>query len=122
VKGGPLWSQDYVVGLSAGQLGLGLLSKYCPDEFTTRSFEIPAAGTMLLAERTSEHQVLFEEGKEAEFFSSLDELTDKVGFYLRNDRARVNIAERGQRRALSSYHWRNVLTPALSMVETLRRD
>lgn len=117
VQGGPLWGDDYTVGLAQGRIGLGLLSKYCSDQFTTRSFEIPAAGTLLLAERTPEHQQLFEEGEEAEFFSSVEELGEKISFYLRSESARRRIAEKGRRRALDCYHWRRVLEPVVKAVE-----
>jgi hypothetical protein len=119
VKGGPLWGDDYVVGLAGGRVGLGLLSKYCPDQFTTRSFEIPAAGSLLIAERTAEHEQLFDEGKEAEFFSTIDELTDKIEFYLRFEVGRRRVAERGRRRALGCYHWQQVLDPVLKAINEL---
>ena len=119
-KGGPLSDRDYVRCLANARIGLGLLSKYCQDEFTTRSFEIPAAGTMLIAERTEEHQDLFEEGKEAEFFATLEELSDKISFYLKNDQARCRIAEKGRLKTLSCYHWKHVLVPVVEVVEGIR--
>ena len=117
VKGGPLWGKDYVVGLASARIGLGLLSKYCPDQFTGRTFEIPASGTMLIAERTGDHQELFEEGDEAEYFSSVDELNDKITYYINNDTARERIAERGRQRALSCYHWKHALSSAIRIIE-----
>jgi hypothetical protein len=119
VRGGPLWGDDYAAGLAGGRVGLGLLSKYCPDQFTTRSFEIPAAGSLLIGERTAEHEQLFEEGNEAEFFSTIDELIDKIGFYLRSETARRRVAQQGRRRALECYHWRQVLDPVLKAVNEL---
>jgi spore maturation protein CgeB len=117
VKGGPLWGKDYVIGLASARIGLGLLSKYSPDQFTTRTFEIPASGTLLIAERTAEHQELFEEGKEIECFSSVDELNDKIAYYSNNETARARIAECGRQRVLSCYHWKHVLMPAISIIE-----
>lgn len=93
----------------------------CPDAFTTRSFEIPAAGAMLLAERTDEHRALFEEGREAEFFGDEEELRDKLRYYLGQEPARRRIAEAGRARALAQYHWRHVLEPAIARVEGIRR-
>jgi spore maturation protein CgeB len=119
IEGGALWGEDYVNRLARARIALGLLSKYYPDQFTTRSFEIPAAGTLLIAERTAQHEELFEEGTEAEFFSSAEELSDKIGFYLRNDAARRRIAEKGRSRTLECYHWRTVLAPAMRAVDDL---
>lgn len=92
-----------------------------PDAFTTRSFEIPAAGAMLLAERTVEHQELFDEDREAVFFGSSEELRDKLGYYLRNERARLAIATAGRARTLTEYHWRHVMRPAIERVEEVVR-
>jgi len=117
VKGGPLWGKDYVIGLASARIGLGLLSKYSLDQFTTRTFEIPASGTLLIAERTAEHQELFEEGIEIECFSSVDELNDKIAHYSNNETPRARIAERGRQRVLSCYHWKHVLSPAISIIE-----
>lgn len=120
IRGGPVWGVDYPRALASGCIGIGLLSKMYPDQFTTRTFEVPAAGAMLLAERTSEHLELFEEGIEAEFFSSVNELKEKTDFYLRNSAARVAIAQRGRSRTLANYTWQHVLAPAVRTVNELR--
>ena len=119
VKGGPVWGVAYAVALARAKVGLGLLSKRYPDQFTTRSFEIPAAGAMLLAERTAEHQDLFDEGTEAEFFADRAELIDKLRFYLAHDAARIAIAEKGRQRAITQYSWTRVLSPVLTRVGSL---
>jgi spore maturation protein CgeB len=51
-----------------------------------------------MADRTEEHLEFFEEGKEAEFFASSEELLDKVKFYCNNESARKRIAEAGYER------------------------
>jgi len=100
VKGNGLWGEEYAIALSSARIGLGVLSKWFPERHTTRSVEIPASGSMLLAERTEEHQELFREGHEAEFFSDLEELRDKIGYYLRNEPLRAQIAARGRERCI----------------------
>ena len=102
VSGGGLWGEEYVHAISSAKIGLGLLSKWVPETSTTRTFEIPAMGTFLLAERTALHQQLFDEGKEAEFFSSDDEMLDKTRFYLIHDETRKMIAAAGRARCEKS--------------------
>jgi spore maturation protein CgeB len=91
-----------VAALNGAKIGLGLLTRLAPDESTTRTFEIPACGTMLLAERTSEHLQLFEEGKEAEFFSSGGEMNEKIRWYIDHDAERELVGAAGLRRASTS--------------------
>ncbi|MCP9890265.1 glycosyltransferase family 1 protein [Cyanobium sp. Aljojuca 7D2] len=63
----------YSLALAAPAVSLGLLSHGNRDLSTQRSFETPACGGLFCAERTSEHQLLFEDGVEAVFWDSADE-------------------------------------------------
>jgi spore maturation protein CgeB len=101
-QGGEVYGDEYARALSAARIGLGFLRKSPPDQHTTRTFEIPACGSMLIADRTDEHQAFFTEGCEAEFFSSGEELLDKIGFYDRNESARRRVAEAGLARCRRS--------------------
>jgi spore maturation protein CgeB len=101
-QGGEIYSDDYARALSGSRIGIGFLRTISPDQHSTRTFEIPACGSMLLADRSDEHREFYEEGKEAEFFSSAEELTDKAEYYSRNDAARGRVASAGRRRCEAS--------------------
>jgi spore maturation protein CgeB len=101
-QGGEVYADDYARALSGAKIGLGLLRTVWPDQHTTRTFEIPACGSMLLADRTDEHCELFEEGKEAEFFTSTEEFLDKVQFYCGDESATRRIARAGFERCVKS--------------------
>lgn len=101
-QGGEVYADDYARALSGARIGLGLLRRVCPDQHTTRTFEIPACGSMLLADRTDEHRAMFAEGEEAEFFSSIPELVDKAFFYSSDEEARSRVARAGLERCKKS--------------------
>jgi spore maturation protein CgeB len=107
VRGSGIWGVEYAKALCCTEIALGLVSQWIPETSTTRTFEIPACGTFLLAERTEEHQSFYEEGQEAEFFGSPEELQDKTRYYLAHPEPRKRIAAAGRRRCLAggySYH------------------
>lgn len=121
VQGDGVVGDAYAACLATAQIGLGLLSKLCPDGFTTRTFEIPAAGAMLLAEDTPEHRELFRAGEEADFFSCIEELIDKARYYLTRDSLRHRIARNGRERVLRDFTWERALEPIRRML-TGRRE
>ncbi|HDH53166.1 MAG TPA: hypothetical protein ENH24_01615 [Nitrospirae bacterium] len=98
----PLYGGEYVKALSASKICLGILSCWNHNKTMSRTFEIPATGKFLLANRTDEHLSLFREGEEADFFSSEEELIEKARYYLNNKEKCEAIASAGYERCMSS--------------------
>ncbi len=116
----PCWGDDYAKAICAFDVNLCFLRKCNRDRQTTRSIEIPACGAFMLAERTDEHLRLFEEGKEAEFFSDEHELLDKTRYYLDHADARRSIAQRGfQRCVRDAYSYPERLQKVLALIGKL---
>ncbi len=111
--GGPLWGKDYIKALCSAEIGLCFLTKYFPEQSTQRTFEIPFCGVFMLAERTNEHLELFEEGKEAEFFGSVEELIDKTKFYIKHPHVRNRVARLGRKRCIKSNYSLNCMISRL---------
>ncbi len=87
----------YTKGIRATGINLCFLRKINRDTHTDRSVEIPACGGFMLAERTLDHQRLFHEGREADYFDGDDELLAKVRLYLGDAAARARIGAAGRR-------------------------
>jgi hypothetical protein len=120
LQGGEVYGDDYARALTGAKMGVGFLRRVCPDQHTTRTFEIPAAGSLLLADRTDEHREFFEEGTEAEFFGTVEELVDKVRFYTANEPARAQLAAAGRARCIrSGYAYVRRLEHALAELQTV---
>lgn len=116
VKNQFLFGVDYSKAICATKINMNFLRKINRDEVTSRSVEIPACGGFMLGERTARHLEFFKEGEEAEFFSSNDEMLEKVRSYLENDEQRWAIARAGRRRCeTSSYSLRAQLNQMLKV-------
>jgi len=100
----PLYGRNKLLAFATCKVGLCFLRKANRDTYTDRSFEIPTTGAFMLAERSSEHALLFDEGEEIACFESADELVQKVRYYLSHDDHRVRIAAAGHRRLLAGHH------------------
>ena len=88
------------------KISLGFLCKENRDDYTQRTFEVPACKGVLLAERTERHLTFYQEGKEAEFFdaNNYTELTDKVKLLLMNDDHLAGIRNNGFNKVRISGH------------------
>lgn len=101
IKKRPAYGLEYTKVLNATKINLCFLRKLNRDLQTTRSVEIPACGAFMLAERTEEHQRLFTEGVEVEYFEGVEELEQQCRRYLADDSARKAIARRARERCLA---------------------
>ncbi len=96
--------ESYRQALSGARIGACFFSKWNRDQYTRRTFEIPACGLLLLSERSPWMETHFEEDREAVFFSSPEEFVDKARFYLKNETARKRIASAGHHRVHADGH------------------
>jgi spore maturation protein CgeB len=103
--------------ICSSKISLNFLRKSNKDTETTRSIEIPACGGFMLAERTENHMLLFEEGSEAEYFDSKEELLSKIKYYLVNEIERTEIGKRAlQRCEKDDYSYERQLTLILNQL------
>jgi spore maturation protein CgeB len=110
IRGVPLYGTQYSKAIAAAAICLGIMSGKVQgvtqgDETTTRSFEIPACGGFMLHERTPEVLEQYEEGREVACFGSVEELAEKIDYYLAHPEERQAIARAGHLRCVPAYSY-----------------
>jgi spore maturation protein CgeB len=101
---GFVYGRDYRLAIGGSKISPCLVRRTNRDDHVMRTFEIPACRGFMLAERTETHLEWFEEDTEAVFFTTTEELIEKILFYVRNETERNRIAERGYLRVIQSNH------------------
>lgn len=102
-RGGNLSGRDYVAAIQGAKVCLGMLSKGNRDLHTTRTMEIPYAGGVLCAERTSEHLELYKEGVEAVFWRDVEECAQQCRRLLDDEPWRESVRRAGMARVRASH-------------------
>lgn len=117
-NGPSIYGEDYVKKINTMPIALHFLRKGNRDEQDSRTFEIPACGTPMIAEFTQLHSQLFEENKEVLFFKNNIELLEKVKFLIENPEVASNLAINASKRCqISGYDHLNTLKQLLDKIK-----
>jgi len=100
----PAIGADYRQAVCGAKIALGFLSSLNRDTYTSRNFEVPAMGTMMLSQYTDDLNRLFDEGVDVEFFRSPEELLRKARHYLGHEDERETLARAGRARVERDGH------------------
>jgi spore maturation protein CgeB len=73
------------------------------DQIKGRNFEVPGCGGFLLTATADDLESYYQPGKEIVCFDGIDELAEKIKYYLANDQERRVIAECGYQRTLREH-------------------
>ncbi len=115
-----LYGEEYAEAITNSKITLCFLRKINRDLHTSRSVEIPACKGFMLAERTNEHLDLFEEDKEAVYFSDDKELLEKVKYYLENENERLSILNNGYKKCINEdYSYDDIVIKIINKVKDL---
>jgi hypothetical protein len=118
---GLLKEADYREAIWKSKINLSFVTHLNEDDVAHKSFEIAACRGFLLALRSPGHEAAFQEGREAEFFSSVEECAEKINYYLAHPAEREQIALRGWERAMrSGYDNDTQLSRILARLEQMR--
>jgi hypothetical protein len=100
-RGMAVFGEEYAKAVCGLDIALHFLRTENRDEQDSRTFEIPACGTFMLAERSPAHERLFRDKTEAVFFDSPEDCLAKIQFFRRNPEARAAIAFAGYQKAIT---------------------
>ncbi len=103
-KGNAVYGEQISLLFAVSRIHLNFLREQNKDSNNVRTFEIPGFGGFLLTQRSEEQaRELFEEDREIVCFSTVDELRDKIRYYLAHEDERLRIAEAGALRARNEH-------------------
>ena len=101
IRGAAIYGADYVKAIQCARIALGLVSKGNRDLHTTRSAEVPfIGGAVFCAERTAEHEAMYQDGAEALFWASPEECAGRCLAALADPAGLARLAAHGRRRLL----------------------
>ncbi len=102
VVGGMLKDAAYRENIWRSRINLSFITLLNEEDVAHKAFEITACGGFLLALRSPGHLACFTEGREAAFFSTLEECAEKARYYLGHLEEREVIAAAGRARVVAS--------------------
>ena len=100
-SGYPVTGDAFTKVVQESVININILRLQNKGSNNMRSFEIPASGGFMLHEYSEEVEVLFEEGREVEFFRDHRELNEKIGYYLQHPDKAEQIARNAYKKVLS---------------------
>lgn len=95
-----VYGAEYAKAICGMDIAIHFLRKENRDGQDSRTYEIPACGTFMIAERSARHEVIFTEDEEAVFFDDEKELLEKIRYYMVHTEERNKIAQKGRERSL----------------------
>jgi len=109
IKGKWLRENEVAMQYTASKIVLNINSWFTKKAYgiNQRVFDVPACGAFFITDYVKELEGYFKIGEEIETYSSIEELIDKVNFYLKHEIARERIAQKGYEKAQRLPTWRD---------------
>jgi spore maturation protein CgeB len=106
---------DYVDVLNSSKIAISNNEKY--GFMTKKVLEFMACGTLLLTDKCEEFDMLgFDDGKHLVVYNGLDDLKDKIYYYLSNDSKREMIASEGYNFVFKNFSTRGSVGKMMDIV------
>ena len=100
----PKINSEFCETVQASIVNLNILRQQNKNSQNMRTFEIPACGGFVLHEFSEEVAEMFEEGRNIEFFRDVNEMNEKIEFYLKNPEKAEIVGENGWKNVSENNH------------------
>jgi hypothetical protein len=110
IMGVPVHGRDFAKAIFSAKINLAIHmgmvgNRDWADLVSTRTFEIPACKGFMLHVDNQEIRQLFTPGAEIDVFKDVEELCEKIGFYLGHETIRREMCERAHKRCVPAYSY-----------------
>jgi spore maturation protein CgeB len=109
--------QDYIDLYQRAKIGFNVHNRGDYTVGSYRLFELPANGVMQISDGGAYLDAFFERGREIVGYRDLDDMIDKIRYYLDHDGERLEIARNGYRRAMRDHRAAHRLQQAGALIE-----
>lgn len=110
---------DYFYAISGAKIGLSInIANDVRLYHSDRLINYISCGTLALAKRVPDTNLLFEDDVHAKYFDTADEFFELADWYLKHDQEREKIAKEGMQRAHAKFNCENIAGHLLDLIET----
>ena len=94
----PIWGDDFYLALTNSKMGLNL-SRGAPTKLysSNRIASLMGNGLLTFIDKKTEFNKIFN-NKEVILYNTVDDLSDKINFFKKNEKSRIKIAKNGQKK------------------------
>ncbi|MDI1299020.1 glycosyltransferase [Methylotenera sp.] len=106
----PIYAMNYAQLVSSAKINLAIHMGAADDSgwqdlVSTRSFELPACRGFMLHADNAEIRQLYDVGQEIDVFTAVDDLAQKIRFYLAHEQIRLQMVEKAYQRCVPAYSY-----------------
>ncbi len=127
--GGILSDEEMIRMYSRSKINLGFSTCGTLNEYEERivhirlrDFEVPMSGGFYMVEYMKELEQFFEIGKEIVCYEGVDDMVEKIQFYLKHEQERKAIARAGRERCLQDHTWQKRFTTVFRQIGILPKS
>ena len=117
-----LGNPDYVRFINGAKIGIGSNSFNRARYSSDRLGNYMACGTFYLTQYIEGLEDIFEKGVDLDWFETVDEMHERIKFYLENETLRYQIAQKGRNKVLKYFDYKPLVQNLLEIIKTKKQQ